>query len=350
MKTTNSPSLLPALQLLLSSGFCHPALQWQYAGIPLLHPILRFEHSGAYAQQVVNDDGRTLQVLSVEPPCLLDSHTLQQFSPPQLCAADFVLHTLQPQSLARYIASLLGITGEPQPFGAPLLYLLPTQGLPILLSLSFQPAELAEHLRKSHSHFGTSFAFLTISPLAIHTHLATVQRELGYPLCAMVQDMLSHPAPLAAFRHAPHTCSSSLGFPPPPHCSWEQLHIDIFTCDSAPAPHADISADRLAATYRAPSGARLKAMGPLPLRSLHPKLFSHRAPTALWLLLRRYAAGDGLLLSPTSTAARTRLNTARKELARVLSELFGIPSSPFHRATPRASQAKFSIAIKQDSF
>ncbi len=341
-------------------GLTHAAHSWKSV-LPSYNPKSRdgiaFETQSGKATTLFRPcaaEHRRLMLLDEYEFRFFDEAACQIVTLEELLPSDLHLWELNVRSLARWVAKRLNLPPCQEKAPVSGLAVVSIDPRRVYLSVAPQAATLVQHLEQIVRAHGEQAIVISIS--------AWTQSEV-------VQDFLQRNSPLAVERfdeiftqaadgsvevNPPLSlddsrfslpAESGLNFPPPKGCDWEDLHLEIETYDTQGKNNEDMAKDRLHACYKR-NGGIICRMNPIDLMRL-PAFTRGRYPNNVWMLLRRYAKAQGVLVSALTEQQRNIDNENRKKLRQALIALFGYPSSskPFLRQGS-GSKARFKIKFK----
>lgn len=352
----------------LKDGWRQPRLHWKEALEGWPQSSFSFSKTEDCASLIRDPEipGGYLQVIETVPPSLYDADNMEFVGDRGLKRSDFIIEELEKSSFALFVSRALQVTQQqPVEVIRDSAYLLGTEHGALVLLLDILPRQIVNSVKRLADLYKKSLAIISISPwlkdgyirdslsefrLIRLVHISEVlqavspgQFEQTSGLDALGWGLNANPEPLLPIKR-------------PPGCGWEHLHITIHTDERDSSYTADINKEALFAVYRVDGKIVARMPKAIPLSKLptwgdkKPKLYHNGAHTDLWLLLRAYAKGSGIIPAPKSKDSKKLTNTNRNNLSNWLCAAFGFSQQdrPFKFASHTASESRFHIEFAGD--
>lgn len=265
--------------------------------------------------------------------------------------SDLDLKTLNTASFAAYISRLLSLgNAKPIQMGNPFLFKLPLDGRKVFLSLHSDAAQIKADIIEVRNKHGQDSVFIALFP---HLSISTVQAEAAqlhaFTLDELIQvNEVGDPTKCTLIETIGNRGrvqrEGFLGLKLPPEVVWEDLYFEISTRDRDDIKNKNFLSDKLRIKWRT-GISDFSSSAPRSVLELHPRFHDGKFVTALWLMLRDYARGEGKRPPRKRVEDRNTDNTNRSQLAKVLKDMIGLDEKPF-RSTKNISEAKFHICFK----
>ena len=339
---------------LIRRGWCHSVYEWKRVISSWPIPPYCFEFSRVSSRATMLEypfgSGKHLFVSETHPKVeLYDESELCFFEPDDVNPSELDTMKLEQKSFALWVSQHIGL-GRKTPIEIlPGLYKLPTEGHHVYLGLDASASGCISHIQEVINSNGKNCILITISP---YTTISTVQKAAQdihlFPIDSVIQANetgIAEKCDLYAIigNLGRALTKSSINLQLPKDAQWEEIRIEISTLDPVDVHNSDMLKDKVRFSF-VRNGVVLAQSSPKFVRDLHPKLHTGYSVTALWLLMRDYARGEGKREASKNKAKRDTDNTNRSVLAKVLKELIGLTEPPFLQTRP--SRAKFSVCFR----
>lgn len=336
---------------MIRKGWSHSVYEWK--GVISSWPTIPygFDFSRVASQAIMLEyphrSGRYLPVSENSPTVeLYDESEMCFFKPDGVNPSDLDIMELEKRSFALWASQHIGLGRKAPVEVSKGLFKLPTEGHHVFLGLEASASGCISQIHQVIQTNGTGCILISLCP---HTNISTVEAAAKdihlFPIDAIIQVNETGVAEKCNLYEiignlGRGMTKSTIDLQLPKDAKWEDIRMEISTLDTVDVCNPDMLRDKIRFSL-VRNDIVLAQSSPRFVRDLHHRLHSGNAVTALWILMREYARGEGKRDAAKTPAKRDTDNTNRCELAKVLKELIGLTEAPFRQTRP--SRTKFTV-------
>ena len=336
---------------MIRRGWSHSVYEWK--GVISSWPTIPygFELSRVSCLSTVLEyprgSGRYLSIYEYSPKVeLYDDSELCFFEPDGVNPSDLEILKLEPLSFAAWVSQHIGLGRKTPVEISPRLFKLPADGHHVFLGAESSAAGCIAQIQQVINTNGKGCIFITISPYSKISTVEAAAKDIHlFPIDAIIQVNETGVAEKCNLYEiignlGRAMTKNAIDLQLPKDAKWEDIRMEISTLDTVDVRNPDMLRDKIRFSF-VRNDIVYAQSSPRFVRDLHHRLHSGNAVTALWILMREYARGEGKRDAAKTPAKRDTDNTNRCELAKVLKELIGLTEAPFRQTRP--SRTKFTV-------